>query len=262
MFFKSVTLFFTERFILYINTIMKRLLLLSLLFNVSLGYAQKTIVYDDHAVLRTVPGTFNSIKITDGIDVFLSQGDTNLIAVSASKESIRDKIITEVKDGELLISYGNDHMNVMINSDDKKRKVYISFKNIDKIIASGSSDVYVINKITATNLQIDLSGSSDFRGEVVVTNLTINLSGSSDAAIEGTSSKTSITARGSSDVEGYKLNTDTCDINVSGSSDVSIAVSKVLTAKASGSSDITYKGNPTVSVKSVSGSSSINKKEI
>ena len=50
---------------------------------------------------------FSGIKVSGGIDVYLSQGDDYSLAVSASEEKYRDNIKTEVRNGILVISYND-----------------------------------------------------------------------------------------------------------------------------------------------------------
>ncbi|HSF46574.1 MAG TPA: DUF2807 domain-containing protein, partial [Chitinophagaceae bacterium] len=56
---------------------------------------------------------------------------------------------------------------------------------------------------------------------------------------------------------GFDLNTDICNAVASGSSDVSVTVMKELYVKASGASDVKYKGTGTVREVKTSGASSV-----
>jgi hypothetical protein len=129
---------------------MKKILLSFLMIAAisSLAFAQKTI-NDPNAEKRNLSG-FHAIEVADGIDLYLSQGDES-VAVSASETKFRDKINTEVKDGVLKIWYGNHNSNININLDfgNRKLKAYVSFKDLDKLNASGGSDVSVDGSIKA-----------------------------------------------------------------------------------------------------------------
>jgi hypothetical protein len=128
------------------------------------------------------------------------------------------------------------------------------------LVASGASDVRVNGVIKSDNLTINISGSSDFRGEVDVNNLTIDQSGASDATIKGKAITLDAEASGASDLKGYELQTQNCRAHASGASDIKISVSKELNAHASGSSDIYYKGEPLIKEKRSSGSSSVSRR--
>ena len=219
--------------------------------------AQKKIVNDANAEVRTLTGSFNKIEISGGIDLFLSQYETESVAVSASSDQYRQNIKTIVEDNTLKIYYDGGKQ---WNTGNKKLKAYVSFKTLEKLNASGASDVQVEGVIQVPTLILDMSGASDFKGAVKVTNLTMELSGSSDVNINGSASVVSIQSSGASDVKGYELVTDICTAKASGASDINITVNKEINAHASGASDIYYKGDAVIKDKHTSGASSVAKK--
>jgi ribosomal protein S6E (S10) len=216
--------------------------------------AQKTI-NDPNAEKRNVNG-YHAISVGGGIDLYLSQGNES-VAVSASETKYRDLIKTEVKDGVLTIWY--DYRNSDKGKGDRHMKAYVSFKTLDKLNGSGGSDIDVDGTIKVTSLKLDISGGSDFEGKIEANDLSIEASGGSDVDITGSVKKLSIEASGGSDLKGFGLTTDICTIEASGGSDIEITVNNELNAVASGSSDISYKGNAVVKGVKTSGSSSINK---
>jgi hypothetical protein len=216
--------------------------------------AQPEMVVDPNAELRTLDGHFNRIQVSHGIDLYLSQSENEAIAVSASEDRFRSSIRTEIKNGVLMISYQGDRL---MNMGNKKLRAYVSFKNLRFIEASGSCDVLAQGVIAVPALTLELSGSSDFKAAIKVDELRINLSGSSDVNISGSASTVKIQSSGASDVKAYGLIAETCTAETSGASDIQITVNKELSAEASGSSYIYYKGNPAVKEKQVSGSSKI-----
>jgi hypothetical protein len=236
---------------------MKKLsLLLVFAIIVSAATAQKTIK-DPNAEKRNVSG-YHAISVSGGIDLYLSQG-VEAVAVSASETKYRDRIKTEVIDGVLKIWYEyNRNINVDLGIN-RKLKAYVSFKDIDKLSGSGGSDIEVEGAIKVNTLSIDISGGSDFEGKVEASDLKVEASGGSDVAISGAVRKLDIHASGGSDFNGYELAADVCNLEASGGSDVEITINKELTANASGSSDVFYKGNGIVRDVRSSGSSSIRK---
>jgi len=237
---------------------MQRTLLLFALTIASLfSFAQnEKLINDKNAEKRSVKG-FHAIRISGGIDLYLTQGKDEAVAVSAASVSIRNKIRTEVEDGTLKIFMDNDgehwgsgHVNM---------KAYVSFSTLDALSASGGSDVYVEEALKLEKLKIVLSGGSDMKGKVSIGELSITQSGGSDITLTGNASHLIVTASGGSDLHGYDLATETCNVSATGGSDVHILVNKELTATASGGSDVYYKG--AASVKQVSsGSGSVSKK--
>ncbi len=219
--------------------------------------AQKIIVNDPNAAVRLLYESFHAIKISGGIALYLSQYETESIAVSASEDKYKNDIKTVVENGVLRIYYEGNNWAIGKN---KKMKVYVSFKNLDRLQASGACDVHVAGNITVPDLSVSMSGASDFKGAVDVTNLSLDLSGASDAKISGTAASIKIESSGASDVKGYELTTENCTIRASGASDVNITVNKEMTVTASGASDVFYKGNCIIKEIHSSGASTVAKK--
>jgi Putative auto-transporter adhesin, head GIN domain len=220
--------------------------------------AQNKVINDPNAQTRSAKG-FHGIKISHGIDLYLTQGDES-VAVSASTPNYRDRIKTEVENGVLKI-YLEKENGFSWSSGDHKLKAYVSFKTLDELTASGGSDVFFESEIAVPQLNIDLSGGSDLKeGRVKINDLSLHQSGGSDVNISGTVTNLKVVASGGSDLKGYDLVTDICDVQASGGSDTHITVNKELNISASGGSDVHYKGSGVVKELRSSGSSSVSKK--
>jgi Putative auto-transporter adhesin, head GIN domain len=227
------------------------------LCTVFIASAQKEIVNDANAELRIINGSFSNIKISGGIDLFLSQSDDEAVAVSASENKFKEGIKTFVENNTLKIYYlGNRSWT----SEKKSLRVYLSFKTIEKIEATAACDIQVAGSVTVPSLKLSLSGASDFKGAVNVTDLKVDLSGASDVIIKGIAKTINIESSGASDVKGYDLIANFCNVKASGASDVQITVNTELNVNASGSSDISYKGDAVIKEKHTSGASSVTKK--
>jgi hypothetical protein len=234
---------------------MKRIsmLLLGLLAGV-IVYAQE--VNDPNAEVREAKN-FHGISISNAFDVYLTQGNTEAVAVSASETKFRDRIKVEVKDGILKVWFDNEGKWSMGN---KKLKAYISFKDINKLTVSGACDVYVTGKLKADELTINFSGASDLKkAELDVKKLDVDLSGASDMTVSGSADQLTVEASGASDFKGFDLVTQMCNASASGASDIRITVNKELSAHASGASDVKYKGSGLIRDLKTSGASSVSK---
>jgi hypothetical protein len=217
-------------------------------------YAQQ--VNDPNAEIREAKN-FHGINVSSSFDVYLSQSNEEAVAVSASETKYREQIIVEVKDGILHIRF--DKKGISWGSGRKKLKVYISFKQIDKLTVSGACDVFINGTLKADNLTINQSGASDLKGKMEVNKLSVDLSGASDMTVSGTAMQVEVEASGASDFKGFDFATDICNVSASGASDIKITVNKELSAHASGASDVRYKGNGVIKDLRSSGSSSVSK---
>jgi len=217
------------------------------------SFAQQ--VNDPNAEIREAKN-FHAIVLSNAFDVYLSQGNDEAVAVSASEAKYKERITVEVKDGVLYVGYDN---KAPWNSGNHKLKAYISFKQLDRLKVSGACDVFVSGVIKTANLELDLSGASDMKGKIDVDKLSAELSGASDLTLSGKATQLEITASGASSFKGFELTSETCNAHASGASDIRITVLKELTAQATGASDVHYKGEAVIREVKSSGSSSVSK---
>ena len=87
--------------------------------------AQDKIVVDPNAEVRTLNASFHSIKVSGGIDLYISQSDNEAIAVSASEERFLKTMRTTVENGVLRIYMDEGFLH--ISTKDRKLKAYVSF---------------------------------------------------------------------------------------------------------------------------------------
>jgi hypothetical protein len=191
---------------------------------------------------------FSSVDVAGSFDVYITQGSTESVKVSAPSDVI-DRIITEVNGGVLKIytKRGSDWHDLFGR---KKIVVYVSAKNLSGVSLSGSGDVFFKDGIHADAFKLKLSGSGDVTGKLDVKTLESSLSGSGDIRLSGRADNTTISVVGSGDFTGKDLVTNITAARIAGSGDVRITVNQKLDASVAGSGDIYYSG----SVKNVSSS--------
>lgn len=234
-------------------------LLLVILFSAVFAFAQQ--INDENAEVREAKN-FHGISVSNAFEVYLSQGNEETVAVSASEQKFKERIKVEVKNGILRISFDNDKKFWKgFNGDRMKLKAYISFKSLDKINLSGASNLRLKGTLTGDNLSVHFSGASDWKeGEVNVKKLTVDMSGASRIDISGKAANMEVDASGASDFRGYDFATDYCDAKASGASSINITVNKELSANASGASSVHFKGEGLIRNIHTSGASRISKK--
>lgn len=185
---------------------------------------------------RSVP-SFSAIVVTGSVDVYLSQGEENSVTVEAD-QNLLAIIQTKVEDDILRIF---EQKNIR-KAD--ARKVYVTFREINSLIAQGATDVYGRTPIHTESLEVGISGASDVTLEVYTEELICRISGAADGTLTGEARAMIARVTGSSDLTASDLITQTCQVEASGASDAQVHATESLDAKASGSSDIEYRGNP------------------
>ncbi len=195
-------------------------------------------------------GNFDAVSVGYGIDLYLHQSEKTSVSVKA-KKGIMEYIITEVRNGTLVIKVDN------WKKAKGKMEVTIYVPELNEISASGGSDVYGKGNWKMDDIEINLSGGSDFEMELTANSVECNASGGSDIDLMGSADKINISCSGGSDVEAKNFVVKHGYVSASGGSDVEIHTTESIDASASGASDITYKGNPSQVKVHSSGSSGI-----
>lgn len=196
----------------------------------------------DKTEIRNVK-SFNAIKVTAGIDLYLKMGSVEEVKVIADDDII-DNIITEVKDGTLRIY--SKKTNWFSWSFNETRKVYVTVKKLERIDASSGSDVRSENTLKGEDLKISASSGSNVSIDVIFKNIWLDTSSGSDAKLSGKVKIFYAEASSGSDVKAQNLESKICKVAVSSGSDATINVTDELYAKASSGADVRYYGNPGV----------------
>lgn len=224
-------------------------------------YLHAQQINDPNAELREAKN-FHAISVSSAFDVFISQGDEEIVAVSASEEKYKADIKVEVVNGVLKIRFEKEGKFWKgWNSEKVRLRAYIGVKNLDKLSASGACDIRVRGTLNADNLTVNLSGASDLKeGNINAKKLDADISGASAMNISGAAQELHVEASGASDFKGFDFSVDYCDAHAAGASRINITVNKELSAHASGASDVHYKGNGLIKDIKTSGASNVSKR--
>lgn len=221
-----------------------KLLFFSLIVFLGLhSFAQNDAVINDaNAQKRTLNAAFTAISVSDGVDLFLTQGNEESIAVSASDTKYLERYKTLVENGVLKIYYDNKGI-AWIGSDKRKLKAYVSFKILETLNASGGAEVVLKSVLNLDNIECSFTSGSTFNGEVNIRNLTISQNSGSEIEINGKADNLKIEVSSGAILKGYDLIVDYCDAKATSGGSVRINVNKELNAKANSGGGIRYKGN-------------------
>lgn len=195
---------------------------------------------------------FTNIAVSSGIDLFLTQGNTESVTIQGREDVIKD-VVVEQSGTNLAIKY-KDGVNWSRLFRNTEIQVHVTAKKLNGISASGGSDVETKNTINTDKMSIRSSGGADLDLNIVCKDITISSSGGSDVNLKGSAENMVLNTSGGSDVDAFEFKVNYAQVNTSGGSDANVYVNKGLTANATGGSDIHYKGN--AALKKVSNSKS------
>jgi hypothetical protein len=199
---------------------------------------------------RTINSNFNEIKVQQGIQVFLTQGNSTELKVEAD-ENIIDLLITEVKDNELKI-YFEKNVNKA-----KSRNVYLTANEISKIRTSSGAMIKTENTLETNTLELDSSSGSSIKVTVNANEISSSSSSGANINVYGKAKLFSASASSGSSIDADKLETINTTAKVSSGANIDVNVSGKLVAKASSGGSIDYEGNPTEVNKDTSSGGSV-----
>ncbi|MEN3324387.1 head GIN domain-containing protein [Mariniflexile soesokkakense] len=201
---------------------------------------------------RPINKPFTAIKASEGLNVYLTQSDTESISIEAD-ENLQDIIITEVVDNVLKI-----HTKENIGKCTSK-KVMVNFRDVSNIKATSGSDVFSTNTINVKNLELETTSGSAMKLDVNTLTLNCKSTSGSDLKLSGKTKELTAEATSGSDIKAADLIAESSQVKATSGADITVNTSKELTAKASSGGDINYLGNPEVVNKRDSASGSIKK---
>jgi len=195
-------------------------------------YGNGKVVSEERA-----PVQVSGIRVSTGIDVYLSQGDKLNLVVEAD-ENLHDYIITEVKNGILDI-----YTDANIRKAEMK-KVYVTLKTINSVSTSSAGDIIGESPVETDDLKISASSAGDIKLEVYANNIDANISSSGDVTLTGEAGFMEADLSSAGDLNAYNLKVKEADVTVSSAGGADIFVTEKLIARASSAGDINYKGDP------------------
>ena len=222
------------------------------------AFAQdNTVVNDNNAEKRALSGSFTAIKVSDGVELFLTQGDEESIAVSASEQKYMDRFKTEVEDGTLKIYF--DHNGLSWVGDKRKLKAYVSFKTLEKLHGSSGASVIMKSTLSADNLDCKFSSGARFEGKINVKELEMSQNSGASVEMSGATEKLDVDVNSGAMFKGYELTVDYCTAKATSGGGVRINVTKELNATANSGGGIRYKGEGVIKDLDVSSGGQVKK---
>ncbi len=222
---------------------MKNIFLLLLVAVSFTSFGQKdAVINDPNAQKRSLNESFSTISVTDGVELYLTQGSEESLAISASDAKYLERYKTEVNNGVLKIYYDNKGIN-WTGNEKRNLKAYVSFKTLQKLNASGGAHVKMKSVLKADKMECTFTSGSRFSGDVNINQLDIAQNSGSLIEITGKADNLKIEVSSGASFKGYDLATDYCDAKATSGGGVRINVNKELTVKANSGGGIHYKGN-------------------
>lgn len=200
---------------------------------------------------------FTEISLRISANVYLEQGPKHSLSIVA-KPSTLDEIITEVKDGKLIIRFPNKDF-FWKTFQPGEITIHITAPEISGLGISGSGDIIAEDELKTKSMELAVSGSGNIKlSELNAERVKAAISGSGDIIVAGNSAAQdlSVTISGSGNFKGINYSSDDVSVKIAGSGNVGIEANKNLYVRLAGSGNVTYKGKPMID-QSIAGSGSV-----
>jgi Putative auto-transporter adhesin, head GIN domain len=208
------------------------------------GFSQKT-VNDPNAEKRNV-SSFHGIDVATGIHLILTEGNTEEVAVSASRIEYRDKIVTEVKNGILKIYYETKLGAINKKDQSKDLKAYVSYKSLDKLDVTSGAKVEINGVLTSASLDLHANTGGSVTGEISIRTLKVDQNTGSKITLSGKADNLEVEGDTGSKFFGEDLITTNCSAIASTGARINITVQKELNVKANTGGNVKYKGEANI----------------
>jgi hypothetical protein len=181
---------------------------------------------------------FNSVKSCCGIDVILTQSDTEAVRVEAD-DNLQQYIKTEVTNNVLNIR--RDSKSNLIS---KNIKVYVNAKDLVNIETSSGSRLETTNQIVAENMELASSSGAGINLDIKSKNIRCSASSGAGITINGQAVTFDVSSSSGSHVKAQDLSTETCKADVSSGGYINLNVTNEIAAEASSGGHVSILGNP------------------
>ncbi|RFM34182.1 head GIN domain-containing protein [Chitinophaga silvisoli] len=201
-------------------------------------------------------GDFHAVSLRGAMDIEYTDGPAEDVVIEA-EDNILPLIITEVKDGQLIVRE-KDHFHLNLH---KKIKVKVTAPDVEELSLAGSGTIHVMNDWEQDDhIKLSITGSGDVIGAVDAPQVSVAVTGSGDVKLKGETKDLDVDIAGSGSFKGYDLRAENTNVHVGGSGDAQVHASVKLDVQVSGSGSVDYHGNPQVN-SSTSGSGSVHKRD-
>lgn len=199
-------------------------------------------------------GDFHAVSLRGSMDIEYTDGPAEDVVIEA-EDNILPLIITEVKDGQLIVKEKNNfHFNTH-----KRILVKVTAPDVEELSLAGSGTIHIMNNWEQDDkVKLALTGSGDVTGAVNAPEVSVAVTGSGNVKLEGETKDLNVDIAGSGAFEGYNLKAENTNVHVGGSGDAEVHASVKLDVHVAGSGSVSYHGNPQVN-SSTSGSGSVHK---
>jgi len=189
--------------------------------------------------VRDIDG-FTGVKVSSGIDVYLSQGNNFEVKVEAD-ENLHEVILTELEGKMLVVK--TERVNIR---NAKSKKVHVTLPELTALKISSAGDCVGQTLFTCDDLNLSISSAGDLTLEVEAGRIDLDISSSGDADISGTADEFNAELSSAGDLNAFDLVAGKVDVSVSSAGNARVHATEEISMNASSAGNINYRGDARV----------------
>lgn len=202
---------------------------------------------------RTPNSSFDGIKVSQGINLFLTQGNNEKITVETD-ENLQDILITKVNNNNVLEVYFDENVRKATT-----KNVYVTARNLHLLSTSSGASATSENVINTESIQLKSSSGSNIRVEIVSNDVTSASSSGSSIKIIGKTNLLNAKSSSGASIRADRFEASEVEAKVSSGASIDVFATESLIANASSGGSIEYTGTPRKLVKNTSSGGSVHK---
>ncbi|WP_290838924.1 DUF2807 domain-containing protein [Flavobacterium sp.] len=270
----------------------KNILLLIVCFSVMTAFGQKLKGTKNVTTSSKEIGNFESIEVSDNIEVFLSKGDKSeieieaddnlheVISISESTGTLRisatEKVttfkklsvkITYTDDFKMLTAKGSSNVTALTDlqladftfKTFESAKIFATVKGKKFTLMANDKSKTELN-VTATETTVEMNNNASLKALISSDKITFDMYQKASASIEGDVNTLKLRLDNNTTFTGKNLTTKNANITTEGSSNCSIEVIEKAVISASGKSEIDLHGEQKIEINKFSDNALISKK--
>jgi hypothetical protein len=187
---------------------------------------------------------FTALKVSSGVQVFLTQGDSETLRIEARGFDKND-IIADVEKGELKLGIrlqgwlGNNRAD---RNTSRYVKAYLTARQLSDITVASGAQLTGETPFQTEKMKLAAKSGAQLTLAVKATDVDISSGAGSTATVSGSAKTVSASASGGATIDAKSLTANTCQAEATSGANVSIYAENELFLKASTGGNVSHSG--------------------
>ncbi|MEZ0540891.1 head GIN domain-containing protein [Fibrella arboris] len=196
------------------------------------------------STLNPAVANFSVLKVSTGVQVFLTQGDTESLRIDARGFDAKD-IVAEVEGRELKISIrlqgwlGNNKAN---KNNSRYVKAYLTARQLNEITVSAGAQLTGDAPFKADKISLSAKSGAELTMNLNATDVELSAGAGATAAVKGTAKTVTAAASGGATIDAKSLTANTTQAEATSGASVRVYAENELFLKASTGGSVSHSG--------------------